>query len=171
MSLGFVSRFEPWRAEWRALQVELKLDRSSCLYSQGTRSVSQSKKRHWVQWFRDPETDRFSVFDPDIQNRKCTDLPFCKCCYCKYSAPIYLINLICELHDGRGDLWPIGLSLRPDVRLSNCWCGPDVTALPAQRCRGGGTTSLSVWLISVHWRRHGHWPLWFFGNYRLERKI
>ncbi len=54
------------------------------------------------------------------------------------------INLICELDNGGGDLRPIGLSLRPDIRLSHCWCGHDITGLPAQRRDGRDSTGFSV---------------------------
>lgn len=77
------------------------------------------------------------------------------------------IHLICELHNGRGDLWPVGLSLCPDIRLSHCGCRHDITGLPAQR--GNDATGFSVWLLSVHRRWHRYWPLWFFWDCRLKK--
>ena len=82
----------------------------------------------------------------------------------------YVMNLICELHDGGGDLGPVGLSLRPDIRLPHCRCGHNIAGFPAQWRHSRGTTGFSVPLLSVNWRRHGHRPLGFFGNYGLEKK-
>lgn len=61
-----------------------------------------------------------------------------------------IINLVCELHNGRGDLRPVRLSLRPHVCLPHHGCGHDVTGLPAKRGDGRDATGFPVRMISVH---------------------